>query len=160
MDAVYKANLNGASRHLSWEPLVRFPNGIRYHFLGKKLYFADPAKRRVGYRVTVQGTFKCAQNLRAFPFDKQGLRLVMQLGFELNQKQQRAYSLCHLQLATCRCCRALPSMYHPPLRSVYAEQYMLVQNPEQPNLIFGQQDPEFKFRPPRFLVRSPGCCRT
>ena len=33
---------------------------------------------------------------------------------------------------------------------------MLVQNPEQPNLIFGQQDSEFDFRPPRYIMTQTG----
>jgi len=59
---------------------------VRYHFMGSKLYYADLEKRRVGFRVTVQGTFKFMQNLRAFPFDRQGLKLVMQLGLEINSR--------------------------------------------------------------------------
>jgi len=54
--------------------------------MNSKLYYADLEKRRVGFRVTVQGTFKCIQNLRAFPFDRQGLKLVMQLGLEINSR--------------------------------------------------------------------------
>ena len=124
----YKANLkDGKNRRLKWEPILRFPNAIRYTYLGQRLLFADLERRRVGYLVTVQGTFKFVQNLRAFPFDKQGLRLVVQLGVELNAKEQ-----------------------------LYAEDYLLVQNPEQPNLIFGQQDPEFLFRPPRFKMTTTG----
>ena len=37
---------------------------------------------------------------------------------------------------------------------MYGEEYMLVQNPEQPNLIMGQQENEFHFRAPRFIVRA------
>jgi hypothetical protein len=43
-----QANLNGAHRVLSWEPLVRFPTAIRYSLLGHKIYFADEEKRRLG----------------------------------------------------------------------------------------------------------------
>ena len=38
----------------------------------------------VGFRLTMQGTFKCVQNLVCFPFDVQAMTIEIQLGRELH----------------------------------------------------------------------------
>lgn len=117
------------NRQLKWEPLLRFPNAVHYEIMNRtKLYLIDEARRRVGFRTTVQGVFKCKLDLSKFPFDVQALRLDVQLGFEMNSKQQ-----------------------------LFADTHVMVQNPEEANLINAQIDSEYTFRPIRFCeVRAGG----
>jgi len=66
---------------------------------------------RVGFRWRIGGTFKCSQDLRDFPFDKQGLRVVVQLGFEATSGRQ-----------------------------IFAHEACFRQDPIHPNLVFRQVD--------------------
>ena len=57
---------------LAWVPIMRFPNATRYSEL-MRYYERRPKLGLVGFRSTMDGSFKCVQNLRYFPFDVQAM---------------------------------------------------------------------------------------
>lgn len=146
----------GAGKSMLWEFTLRFPNALRYQFVGRKEYLwaeatmatsanndsvssfagdlqqgrADGAAL-VGMHVTIEGTFKCAQDLRDYPYDKQALQTVIQLGHE-----------------------------HHSARQLYLEDAVLKQDPERANLCFFQPDSEYAFRPCRFVEETTGPLET
>jgi len=126
LDEATLAGVSGDRAALAWQPLIRFPNAIEYTE-SRRLIFTDEVRRRIGQRTTVQGLFKVCSTGHgsAFPFDAVPLELVMQLGFEMNSKQQ-----------------------------LYADKYRFAMNPEQPNLSYAQHDPEYSFWPARHATMT------
>ena len=89
-DSEYAHEHTGQGEHvhvdketLGWLPIIRFPNADEYSEY-MRMHEVRPALGMAGYRTTMQGTFKCVQNLRNFPFDVQAMTIECQLGRELN----------------------------------------------------------------------------
>mmetsp|Transcript_48877 Transcript_48877/g.96708 ORF Transcript_48877/g.96708 Transcript_48877/m.96708 type:complete len:435 (-) Transcript_48877:186-1490(-) len=152
---VQEANMDGnPGKALTWDPGLAFPSAISYEAVGIRTILVHDAISsrsceenrssdsiycgsrsgssavavgRVGFRVKIGGTFKCSQDLRDFPFDKQALQVVIQMGPEARSGQQLTTS----------------------------EAYF-VQNPLHPNIILAQADAEYDFRPVRFRLSATG----
>ena len=107
---------------LAWIPIVRFPNATRYSEL-MRYYEVRPKLGLVGFRSTTDGSFKCVQNLRYFPFDVQAMSIEIQLGREMRSGED----LC------------LPT-------------YVIAQDPHAANSILVQVDCEWYHRPPRYML--------
>mmetsp|Transcript_48878 Transcript_48878/g.96711 ORF Transcript_48878/g.96711 Transcript_48878/m.96711 type:complete len:295 (-) Transcript_48878:706-1590(-) len=100
---VQEANMDGnPGKALTWDPGLAFPSAISYEAVGIRTILVHDAISsrsceenrssdsiycgsrsgssavavgRVGFRVKIGGTFKCSQDLRDFPFDKQASQL-------------------------------------------------------------------------------------
>ena len=107
---------------LAWVPIMRFPNATRYSEL-MRYYERRPKLGLVGFRSTMDGSFKCVQNLRYFPFDVQAMSIEIQLGREMRSGDD----LC------------LPT-------------FAIAQDPHAANSILVQVDCEWYHRPPRYLL--------
>ena len=64
-----QADENGRGRSLLFEPGFRLPHSPNWQYVGRKRLLVDRASRMIGFRVSVEGLFKSALDIRPYPFD-------------------------------------------------------------------------------------------
>lgn len=106
-----------------WEPVIRFSNADEF-VETNRLYMTWRSTGFVGYRSTVQGTFRVGFNFGSFPFDVQGLTIELTLGRERGSQE-----VLHVEKAQFRSA------------------------PNHANVMMKQCSAEWQFRPPRYRVK-------